>query len=111
MAPPWPHCYLQFPHTAPRPPMAAARTTSLLPGVWAWLAAPAPANATHMAPTVAPVTQLRVSALAAQASGASSVTAVSLASGTSVALSLMAGAAAPPAAVTPGALCGMTASR
>lgn len=55
----------------------------------------APANATHMAPTVAPVTQLRVSALAAQASGASSVTAVSLASGTSVALSLMAGAAAP----------------
>lgn len=47
-----------------------------------------------MAPTVAPVTQPQASAPAAQGSGASSVIAVSLASGTSVALSPMAGAAA-----------------
>lgn len=39
-APPWPHCHLRFPRTAPRRPMAAAQTTSPLPGVWAWPAAP-----------------------------------------------------------------------
>lgn len=39
-APPWPRCHLRFPRTAPRPLTAAARTTSLLPAVWAWLAAP-----------------------------------------------------------------------
>lgn len=36
----WPRCHLRFPCTVLRPPTVAARTTSLLPGVWAWLAAP-----------------------------------------------------------------------
>lgn len=77
---------------------------SLLPRVWAWLAVPAPANATHTAPTVALVTQPQGSAPADQVWEASGVTAVSLASGTSEALSLMGIAVARPAAVTLGAL-------
>lgn len=54
----------------------------------------APASATPMAPTEEPATLPRGSAPASQALGGSSVTAVSLASGTSVASSLTARAAA-----------------
>lgn len=64
------------------------------------LAVQAPAIATHTAPIVAPVTQLQASAPADQVWEASGVIAVSLASGTSVALSLMVIVVALPVAVT-----------
>lgn len=59
------------------------------------LALQAYASVTPTAPTVAPATRAQASAPAAQAWGASSVTAVSPASGTSVASSPTAGVAAP----------------
>lgn len=101
---PWLHCCLWPSHTVPKPPMAAARTMSLLPREWALLDVPAPATAIHMAPTVALVTQPQASVPADQVWEASGVIAVSLASGTSVALSLMDIVVVLPAAVTLGVL-------
>lgn len=98
----WLHFCLWPSHTVLKLHMDAARTMSLLLRVWAWLAVPAPAFATHMVPTVALVTQPQASAPADQAWEASGVIAVSLAFGTSVASSLMDIVVVLPVAVTLG---------